>query len=193
MSSFLNKGLSFNVEHLSAMVFGGPFVRYVPGTRRLFAVKMAAEIDHPHNVSVPTEDFGVPSYQDMTHGVLQAIEAIYDGNDVYVGCRGGLGRTGLFMGCMAKVMIDYNRSLQKDYEGTDDPVVLVRAQYKPYAIETQEQLDFVRGYDTGPALELLSELIGPKVVEVDRVVTVKEVRYVGMLGMILSWLGFPTK
>lgn len=169
----LNIPVSFGP--VQATIYGGPFRRYEQGTRRLVGVKMAAEIDHPHEISIPTEDFSIPDEADMQEGVLQAMEAIFNGNDIYAGCMGGIGRTGLFMGCMAKVMIDYASDSGGGSPVPSDPVLYVRHYFKPHAIETQEQQDFVRGFDTSLAVCILQEKFALKVVRIveTRVDTVK--------------------
>lgn len=164
----LKKGIPVMIGSSLGYVFGGPFKQYVPGTRRLLSIKMAVEIDHPHDVSVPTEDFSVPSVDDMNAGLIRAVDAILSGNDVYVGCMGGIGRTGLFMGCMAKVLQDYaNTPGTESTLHISDPVAWVRANYVSHAIETSEQKDFVRTFDTSLVLRHILVATSPKVVTKD--------------------------
>lgn len=175
----LKAGVPVQVGPIQGVLYGGPFRKYVPGTRRLIGVKMAAEIDHPHDVSVPTEDYSIPDADDMTAGLIEALRAMKNGNDVYVGCMGGIGRTGLFMGCMAKVMADWETSGSSD-DGPDstldhtlaDPVAWVRANYIPHAIETKQQQAFVREFDSAPVLRWVETNTGPLIREVE---VVKEV------------------
>ena len=54
---------------------------------------------------------------------------------MWVGCQGGWGRTGLFLALMAKVC------------GEANPVSYVRHHYSPRAVETNEQMDYVRKFD----------------------------------------------
>lgn len=155
---------------MNAHIYGGPFRNFEPGTRRLVGVKMAAEIDHPHDISVPTEDFSVPDEEDMQRGILSGLTMILRGNDLYAGCMGGIGRTGLYMGCMAKVMFDYAAQVKGSVAipgmaKNTDPVCYVRKHFKAHAIETEEQKDFVRNFDTTTAVMLLKQHLGP-VVEV---------------------------
>lgn len=152
----LNEGMHVELGRIKGMIFGGPFRKYVPGTRRLIGVKMAAEIDHPHEISIPTEDFSIPEFNDMEQGMVHAITYMAEGYDVYAGCMGGIGRTGLFMGCMAKLMKDMG-------EPVYDPVKYVRHHYKAHAIETQEQQDFVRTFDTTYLQEFVTTLNAPRV------------------------------
>ena len=141
----LRLGNLINVPH----VFGGPY-RNCPDD--MFGVKMAAEIPAACDVSIPTEDFQVPEYDDVRKGVMKALMAMINGEDVYAGCMGGIGRTGLFLGVLAKIQIDYRKAKHRAGRG-DDPVLYVREHFIPHAIETQEQQDFVRNFDTTDIIE----------------------------------------
>lgn len=169
----LSAGIPVKLGAVNGMLFGGKFRNYVQGTRRLVGVKMAAEISHPHEISIPTNDFSVPKLGVMEAGILEGLRNLSEGNDLYAGCMGGIGRTGLYMGCMAKVCIDYHGG---EYMGFTDPVTLVRATYLGHALETDEQQAYARDFPTGPALQWLKERNQPKVVvetverEVERVV-----------------------
>ncbi len=163
----LNKSVPVKFGKFEGKIFGGPFRHYKPGTRRLIGVKMAAEINHPHDVSIPTEDFSVPSVGDMQAGLIKAVQAIALGSDVYAGCMGGIGRTGLFMGCLKKCLNDFSGE-------REDPVKFVRQHYKGHAIETQEQQDYVRTFDSAPVVAALVGLTSVKV----QTEVVKEVEYV---------------
>lgn len=193
----LSLGMPVQFGPIKGMVFGGPFREYVPGTRRLVGVKMAAEIDHPHDISIPTHDFSIPDDEEMMAGMLAAITALHKGNDIYAGCMGGIGRTGLFMGCMAKLMADWEMATNED-GGLDvvlvDPVKYVRHHYKSHAIETQEQQSFVRGFNTDEAVVHLQDLLGCRVKEPEVQVApkVEEVRLITawdwMTNPVMTWL-----
>ena len=155
----LNKGIPVLIGPIEGTIFGGPFKKFIPGTRRLIGIKMAEEIDHPHDFAVDTEDFSVPAMDDMQQGLIAAIDAFADGKDVYVGCMGGIGRTGLFMGCMAQVMEDLSEHEIDRLRNVGDPVLWVREHYIPHAIETQQQQDYVRSFDTKPVIDHILSLI----------------------------------
>lgn len=178
----LNLGMPFEFCNLKGMIFGGPFREYVQGTRRLIGIKMAEEIDHPHEVSVPTMDYSVPDVGDMQAGMIAALQAFHDGSDVYAGCMGGIGRTGLFMGCMAKLMID----LEALPEGSD-PVAYVRKHYKSHAIETREQQDYVRTFDTSPVIAEAMRLTGKEVKVVEIEIVKEIVRVITPLEWMFPW------
>lgn len=172
----LTRSMPVQFGPIKAQVFGGPFYEWVPGQRRIVSVKMAAEVDHPHDISIPTRDFSVPPQKDMEHGIAKALKAILDGNDLYVGCMGGIGRTGLFMACLAKVMRDYAPGTNAldltatdadKFRTTNPPVLYVRKHYLSHAVETQKQQDFVDDFSTTAAVLYLRSRLNPepKVVE----------------------------
>lgn len=151
----LQKGIPVKFGAIEGTIYGGPFVRYVPGTRRLVGVKMAVEINHPHDFKVDTEDYSVPTQEAMQEGVMYAIDQLSKGKDVYAGCRGGIGRTGLFMACIASVMLDYTDATGSYPLVQFDPVGYVRYHYFPHAVETKGQKAFVKEFNTEPAVSWL--------------------------------------
>lgn len=161
----LKRGIPVEFESIQGRIFGGPFMKFEPATRRLVGIKMAEEIDHPHDFSVPTRDFSVPQYEDMVSGLIYSLDQMQRGKDTYVGCMGGIGRTGLFMGCMVKVMNDW--SVLCGGKPIADPVAYVREMYVSHAIETKEQQAFVREFDSKPVLDWIVAALKPKVVFVE--------------------------
>lgn len=118
-------------------VFGGPYVE-VP--EDMFGVKMAAEIRHPHDVSIPTRDFSTPPVEALDSGLLKVLDAMGRGEPVYVGCMAGRGRTGLFLAVLSKVF------------GIPHPVKYVRENYYRHAVETDGQYSFVERYEPSPEI-----------------------------------------
>lgn len=116
-------------------VVGGPYRKRPPG---YVGVKMAAEIASPCAVDIPVRDFCVPSVALATNGLRLTVGHILKGEPVYVGCMGGIGRTGLLLALLAKAW------------GIPDPVAYVRANYIPHAVETQEQKNFVADFVVPP-------------------------------------------
>lgn len=165
---------------VSGHCFGGRFRDFDPTTRRLIGVKMAAEIDHPCHIDIPTQDFSIPDSNDMQEGMYMALLKMSKGNDIYVGCMGGIGRTGLFMGCLAKILIDYHEG---SYLGFTDPVNMVRSLYKGHAIETDEQQAFVRGFDSERLVSWLWAIQPEDQPEFQSVVTEDEDHF----GLVQGW------
>lgn len=152
----LTKGIPFGCGKVSGTIFGGPFKNYIPKTRRLVGIKMAVEIEHPHDFRVDTQDYSVPSQEAMQKGIMYGLGALARGSDVYVGCMGGIGRTGLYMACMTKVMQSYHFQLQGAIAPTS-PIDFVRSKYHNHAVETEEQQDFVQSFTTTPAVAWLKD------------------------------------
>lgn len=104
-------------------------------------IRMAAEIDRPAEAVVPVRDMSIPgreTYPALYGALLAALYELSKGRKVYVGCMGGIGRTGLFMALLARLA------------GIPHPVAYVRANYTFLAVETPEQERFVREFDLFP-------------------------------------------
>jgi protein-tyrosine phosphatase len=87
-----------------------------------------------HAEVIDWPDFGVPA--DGPHAAAQIREAFSrakNGQGVEVGCMGGLGRTGTVLGCMAVLVGVSSR----------DAVTWVRQNYRPRAIETTAQENWI--------------------------------------------------
>jgi Predicted protein-tyrosine phosphatase len=126
------KECKFNFGRSQRVIHGGPY-RERPSSH--VGVKMAVEIDHPHDISVPTRDFSVPKQHHMEEGIRKVLKPLALNEPVYVGCMGGIGRTGLFLACLAKTL------------GEDQPVKYIRKNYIPHAVETSQQENFVRTFN----------------------------------------------
>lgn len=95
-------------------------------------VKMAKEIRKACVVDIPTEDYHTPERKVLYRGLNKAVDLILAGEPIYVGCMGGIGRTGLFLAVLAKAF------------GQRDPVKYVRANYIPNAVETEDQQKYIK-------------------------------------------------
>lgn len=112
---------------------GGPYHARPNGMR---GIKMAKEIQAHCDIDIPTPDFQCPPKASVEAAALTvAMTAIETGDQWYVGCMAGQGRTGLFLAGLAYLA------------GEDDPVRFVRANYYPHAVETVEQEKFVTSLD----------------------------------------------
>jgi len=93
------------------------------------------------DIILPIRDYGVPKNDGAVRAaVLKALVSAISGKRVYVGCAGGLGRTGLFLAVMYK-------ALAESYGKVQDPVLVTRALYHEAAIETKDQEEYVRKID----------------------------------------------
>jgi hypothetical protein len=169
---YLKRSVLFVAGRAHGRIYGGPFAHYKP-TRRLVSVKMAKEIDMKCDISIPTVDYNVPDKAQLLEGCLGAIDELANGNDIYAGCMGGVGRTGLFMAVMLKAQIAYIGTKQ-------DPILAVRQQYNEHAVETKEQEQYVRDFDVKPLVEELETLNGEKPAKAKKRETAKPVTFLGV-------------
>ena len=133
----LRGAITLPVDGRLVRITGGPFDALPDGARGLCLEADSARVAEAQwRLDVP--DFGVPDAAAL-HAVLSAMLAAMRArpSDAYhIGCRAGLGRSGLALACLAV--------LAGAVQG--DPVAWLRAAYVPEAIETPAQEDFVRGF-----------------------------------------------
>jgi protein-tyrosine phosphatase len=91
---------------------------------------------------LPIPDFSVPDNDELVLEILRGV--IYQmalGNVVHVGCRGGIGRTGLFLALLYKALVG------KEERRWQTPLLWVRQHYMSHAVETYEQAEYLRSFD----------------------------------------------
>lgn len=122
----------------SSWVHGGPF-RHAPVDFDgvcLLEKALTNPRDPNRWFHLPIQDFSVPSDDAQVRKALRHVfSSLLRGRNVYVGCMGGFGRTGLMMALIAKVM------------AYPDPVQYVRTQYTKQAVETRAQEAYVENFD----------------------------------------------
>ncbi|MBR0673873.1 protein-tyrosine phosphatase family protein [Neoroseomonas soli] len=126
-------------------VTGGPFDALPPGARGLCLEPRAMRAPEAEwRLDVP--DFGVPEPEALRAVLTEMLAAMRarPQDAFHVGCRAGLGRTGMALACLAQ--------MAGATEG--DPVAWLRARYVAEAIETPEQEALVRGFGSGGASPL---------------------------------------
>lgn len=144
MNKIGNGSIPLRIGNLiNTRVYGGPYHDVPIG---FFGIKMAEEITHPHMVDIPTRDFGVPKVSDLRAGIIKTFMAIINEEIIYVGCMGGIGRTGIFLAALAKVQIEYRKLKHRAGRG-EDPVLYVRHYFLPHAVETQQQMEYIERFD----------------------------------------------
>lgn len=117
------------------VVHGGPFVDAPNG--HMHTVNLREEATHlPADQYFPIKDFSVPNVFLTEEQLQKMLEKLLEDGQIYAGCAGGIGRTGLVLALLASV------------SGVEDPVLFVRENFHPHAVETSEQKHFV---DTFPA------------------------------------------
>lgn len=128
--------ITLPVAGVGVRITGGPFDALPVGASGLCLEPGAARAAEARWL-LPIPDYGVPepdALRAVLLTMLAAMRAAPDGA-YHIGCKAGLGRTGLALGCLARLA-----------GIAGDPVVWVRAHYDAEAIETPAQEDFVRGF-----------------------------------------------
>lgn len=135
------------------VVYGGSCLVVPPGVRKAdiligFDIGMAlTERRFPwaagQEIYLPIENNGVPtSPRDFQALVLWTLMRLAKGARVYAGCIGGHGRTGMFLAALtAKAAL------------SDTPIAHVRATYCKRAVESAEQIAFLRRHFGAEAAE----------------------------------------
>lgn len=128
--------LKLTVAGRAVTITGGPFDAIPDGAFGV-CLEPAAAKAWLADVALPTPDFGLPepdALRDAVAAVLAQL-ATEPERPVHVGCRAGVGRTGLFLACLARAA---------GVEG--DALDYVRAHYLPHAAETEAQQAMARGF-----------------------------------------------
>lgn len=116
------------VDGRPVRVTGGPFDAMPVGARGLCLEPRAARAAEAEwRLDIP--DFGVPEEAALRAVLAALLEAMRarPADAYHVGCRAGLGRTGMALACLAAMT------------GVEDPVRWLRAAYDPRAVETPAQ------------------------------------------------------
>jgi hypothetical protein len=140
VSATLRGAVTLMVDGQAVRVTGGPFDALPSGARGLCLEARAERVaEAAWRLDVP--DFGVPedaALRAVLEAMLAAMRADPDGA-YHVGCRAGLGRTGMALACLGAMT------------GVADPIGWVRASYDPGAVETAEQAALVGRVAAGGA------------------------------------------
>lgn len=127
-------------------IHGGPFTAYDKGlsANKIIETEWLSVCLKEHgaqnaDIHVPIEDFRTPeSDEQVTGAIIEILRHALAGREVFVGCMGGWGRTGLFLAVLAKAV------------GIEDPVAYVRSTYTDKAVETKQQEHYVARFDVAP-------------------------------------------
>jgi hypothetical protein len=128
--------LPLTVQGRAATITGGPFDAIPEGAFGV-CLEPAARKAWLADVALPIPDFGLPEPAALRAAVAAVLAqlALEPERPVHVGCRAGIGRTGLFLACLARAA---------GVEG--DALDYVRAHYLPDAAETPAQEEMARAF-----------------------------------------------
>lgn len=131
------RGLELRLAGRVCRILAGPFAALPEG-----AIGLCLDGGNPRAAEAavlhPIPDFGVPEdAASFRAALLRFAELLTASPDRigYVGCRAGLGRTGLALACLGRMA-----------GVPGDPVAWVRAAYDPRAVEMPEQEAFARRF-----------------------------------------------
>jgi protein-tyrosine phosphatase len=127
------------VDGRPVRITGGPFDSLPEGARGLCLEPRADRVAQAAwRLDVP--DFGVPDEAALRAvlGAMLAEMRAAPGAAYHVGCRAGLGRTGLALACLGAMT------------GVADPIAWLRASYDPRAVETPAQEALVARFSAAP-------------------------------------------
>jgi hypothetical protein len=157
----MNGQIETKLLGLKVTVMGGPYREKPEGIR---GVKLAPEINAACDVRLDIPDFGIPAVHAVDDALFQTLKILCEDGVIYLGCMGGIGRTGMFMALLMKTIATLNIQVEektlwykiKNFLGyASSPylgmrnfsVYYVRDEYLSTAVETDEQYSFVSHYD----------------------------------------------
>lgn len=117
----------------------------------MWTVCLTSHVAIPTTIHYPIQDFSVPTdLLGLEDALRRTTYALMRKEPVYVGCAGGVGRTGLFLSCLLKVL----------HPDCTDPVRWLRKIYWPHAVETPSQEKFIADWVPSRSLQLTSLVAG---------------------------------
>jgi protein-tyrosine phosphatase len=90
-------------------------------------------------IHLPVPDFGVPTFEALESAIQATIERARAGKNVVVHCYAGLGRTGMFLACLARRVHSMS---------ANQAIHWVRS-ILPGAIETSGQIRIIQDFERG--------------------------------------------
>ncbi|MFW5713917.1 MAG: protein-tyrosine phosphatase family protein [Brevefilum sp.] len=87
-------------------------------------------------IYAPVEDFSIPEQGAFQRPLQRVLNAAQSGQTVVIHCHAGLGRTGMFAACLAKIVLSLSG---------EEAVQWIR-QYVPEAVQTVQQYRFVENF-----------------------------------------------
>lgn len=144
------------IGNVLGYVYGGPYKERPDDIA--IGVKMAKEVKKKCEIDVPTVDFSVPDVNAFKLGLLEGLLHFLKHQELFVGCMGGIGRTGLYMAGLAKVAERMDASSMgavTPKDGLPLCIAYVRQHYKKHAVETGEQIKYITDLDVSGIVSAL--------------------------------------
>lgn len=122
-------------------LFAGPFAQAPKNGMKNINLQAEPQMgDAPIHYRLPIKDFNIPEIRPTVFALAWIIfQTVALERFVYIGCMGGVGRTGMILAIL--IMVITNATGQQ-------AVVHLRARYNPHSVETPEQLSFVKLFPT---------------------------------------------
>ncbi len=124
--------VTLRLQGRDRIIQGGPFDDFEPPAIGVCLEVRSAKLGQAALV-LPVVDYGAPSAAALTSALRELLGLMAANPDlpVYIGCRAGIGRTGMMIAALAKL------------SGIAGPVAWVRDHYHPDAVETLAQREVV--------------------------------------------------
>ena len=88
-------------------------------------------------IYAPVPDFSIPAPGEFRKLIQDSLEAAESGKTIVIHCHAGVGRTGVFLSCLAKAVFEMPG---------EEAVAWVR-QFIPHAVENNLQYEFVKNFE----------------------------------------------
>jgi hypothetical protein len=152
-----NGTFPLRLGNIKADLVGGP---YKKKPANFYGIKMAEEIDRDCVISIPTADYCVPDTGRLLAGLYCGISLAQQQIPIWVGCMGGIGRTGLYFATLAKVMARYQKLTK--HKVTIDPIKYTRKHFLAHAVETDQQINYIAALDVDAVAQWAVSISGYK-------------------------------
>lgn len=121
-------------NHRAFYLYCGSFRDHLPSVK---GIKLAPELNLAANYELPIVDFSIPDIGEVLLLIDWMDNNTNEDCELYLGCNGGYGRTGLIAACVLIAFEELSVPRAIDW---------VRDQVHPHCIETRQQEQFVQDF-----------------------------------------------